>query len=184
MGNERKENPRVGAQGEKAEANSNLFSKYINDTTPGRLPLVEGYMCGGDVIVSTCPICGDWHKHGFHGKVGDTIVRVHDLKGYSDYTGKYVIRVVDEVDEGIYQKCRKTHPCRLFMREPEYIGFPLPKEGETSTNIPFPTKIYIVWCEDCLKCKNGDIFEVLDCRRGWCQNIDDRYEFKGAPHYD
>lgn len=46
---------------------------------------------------------------------------------------------------------------------------------------PAKTKIVIVWCRECLEHRKGDIFEVMDCRREWCENIDRRYVFQEVP---
>lgn len=90
----------------------------------GKYPISIGAICGIQVIIPICPICGGSHVHGGSDhSIGDLTHRVSHCLDRSLSTGSYWIFIVEEIPENQYKKYMNTHLSRprKAMITPERI---------------------------------------------------------------
>lgn len=103
-----------------------------------RLPLFEGYVCGHELIIKECSICGGSHTHSNDGyAIGDFTTRKRHCTASQ---GDIVIKIVGEVSEDTANELLISNPNPDHIRVPEFVDFPIASVGmdDDKPDIQYP----------------------------------------------
>jgi hypothetical protein len=95
-----------------------------------KYPLVDGYICGSDLVIKNCPYCGKPHWHGNPDpgyKIGDKTSRVPHCFDWN--VSSIIIEVIGEISLSELRKLQNRVRPFKEKAEMKYIEYPFEKIG-------------------------------------------------------